>query len=216
MANGQAIAALALPLSATFTSYADTAAAYQFLDGTSMATPHVTAAVAFAAMNFPGETMAQRIARILGNVSSVPALGGKVATVGTLNLLKMIDTDADALPDWWETEQLGSLAGNASADPDVDGFTNADEFLAGTAPDSAASKLAFSSMGSGSGSNAGDFILSFPTITERTYKVEWTDDLKTWNTLATLTGTGSPATATDAGARSASNRRFYRLQVLGL
>jgi len=65
---------------------------YQYLDGTSMATPHVTGAVAFAAMNFTSETAAQRVARVVNHTTAVPALAGKVKNGGRLNLLKMIDT----------------------------------------------------------------------------------------------------------------------------
>ncbi len=73
---------------------------YQFMDGTSMATPHVTGAVAFAAMNFPGETVAQRRQRVLNAVDIKPGLKGKAATGGRLNLLRMIDTDTNGLADW--------------------------------------------------------------------------------------------------------------------
>ena len=58
-----------LPLTATlrpFTTTIDpTSDQYAYLSGTSMASPFVTAAVAFAAHNFPNETAAQRRARIL-------------------------------------------------------------------------------------------------------------------------------------------------------
>ncbi|RYD47523.1 MAG: hypothetical protein EOP83_27930, partial [Verrucomicrobiaceae bacterium] len=121
--DGQTVVASTLPVTATFTRFIDSPAAYQFLDGTSMAAPHVTGAVAFAAMNFPAETMAQRISRILTQTTAVSALAGKVATGGRLDLLKMIDTDNDSLPDWWEQEQIGSLASTATADPDGDGVS---------------------------------------------------------------------------------------------
>jgi subtilisin family serine protease len=73
---------------------------FQFLNGTSMATPHVTGAVAFAAMNFPGDTMAQRRQRILAGVEVKASLQGKVATGGRLNLLRLVDANSDGVPDW--------------------------------------------------------------------------------------------------------------------
>jgi subtilisin family serine protease len=73
---------------------------YQFLDGTSMATPHVTGAVAFAAMNFPADTVAQRRQRVFASVDAKSTLQGKVATGGRLNLLRIVDANGDGVADW--------------------------------------------------------------------------------------------------------------------
>lgn len=86
-----------LPASATIINTSDLSTAYQFLNGTSMATPHVTGAVAFAAMNFPADSVSQRIARILNNVTTVPALSGLISTGGVLNLQSLVDSDSDAM-----------------------------------------------------------------------------------------------------------------------
>jgi subtilisin family serine protease len=108
---------------------------FQFLEGTSMATPHVAGAVAFAAMNFPTDTVAQRIQRIIASTDVVTALIGKTRTGGRLNLLKVVDSDGNGLPDWWEKQYFGVATGtNPAADPDGDGASNMAEFLAGTNP----------------------------------------------------------------------------------
>ena len=73
---------------------------YQFLDGTSMATPHVAGAVALAAMNHPDETVAARRQRILNSATAKTGLAGKVATGGRLNLLRVVDSDANNIADW--------------------------------------------------------------------------------------------------------------------
>lgn len=52
------------------------------------------------------------------------------------------DTDADGLPDTWETAAFSTLAYNGGADPDGDGFGNLQEYQAGTAPENAASRPA--------------------------------------------------------------------------
>ncbi len=44
------------------------------------------------------------------------------------------DTDADGLPDAWETSNWGNLAQAGSSDPDADGLTNVQEYLRGTNP----------------------------------------------------------------------------------
>jgi len=86
----------ALPTTGSF----EVTQGYQFLDGTSMAAPHVTGAVAFAAMNFPNETMAQRVQRILSSVDVTPGLQGKVITNGRLNLNRVVDNNQDGIADW--------------------------------------------------------------------------------------------------------------------
>jgi subtilisin family serine protease len=90
-----------------------------------MATPHVSGAVAFAAMNFPSETVTQRIQRVLTNVDVISGLNGKVRTGGRLNLQRIVDTDTNGLPDWWELQYFGHLTGtNPNADADHDGMSN--------------------------------------------------------------------------------------------
>ena len=88
-ADGQTLRAL-LPATATVVNTLDPTQIYQYLDGTSMATPHVAGAVAFAAMNYPAETVAQRIQRILGAVDTIAGLQNQVRTGGRLNLGRII------------------------------------------------------------------------------------------------------------------------------
>ena len=133
-ADGQTLLAL-LPAKATVINNYGASQPYQLLNGTSMATPHVVGAVAFAAMNFPAETVSQRIQRVLTNVDIVPALQGLVRTGGRLNLRRIVDTDANGLPDWWEQASFGHLTGtDPNADPDHDGLSNLQEFYADTSP----------------------------------------------------------------------------------
>ena len=215
-ATGTAILA-ALPTTATFVNAAKPAFAYQFLDGTSMATPHVTAAAAFAAWNFPSETMAQRISRILNHTTAVAALSGKTTTGGRLDLLNMIDTDGDGLPDWWEMENFNSLAQSAAGDADGDGFANLTEYLSGTNPVSASSFLSFTSLRPVSDASGKSFVLTFPSVADRKYQIEWSDTLAaaSWTLLgSTITGTGAAIQITDPNALSISPHRFYRLRVL--
>ena len=132
----------ALAATGTVANFPDPAKIYQYLGGTSMATPHVVGAVAFAAMNFPDETILERIQRILANVDVVPGLQGRLITGGRLNLQRTVDADANGLPDWWELKYFGHLTGTApEADPDGDGANNLAEWLAGTDPTSAASSF---------------------------------------------------------------------------
>jgi subtilisin family serine protease len=64
------------------------ATSYAFLNGTSMATPHVAGAAAFLFTKFPGATVAQVKAKILRSADRKASLTGKVGTGARLNLYK--------------------------------------------------------------------------------------------------------------------------------
>lgn len=63
---------------------------FGFNSGTSMAAPHVTGAVALVAAANPGLTAGQLRTRILQTVDPIPALAGRVATGGKLNLRRAV------------------------------------------------------------------------------------------------------------------------------
>ena len=55
------------------------------------------------------------------------------------DLLSTDDTDGDGLPDSWEMRYFGTLSHTGAEDSDGDGFSNKQEFLAGTDPTNGAS-----------------------------------------------------------------------------
>ena len=215
-ADGQALLA-ALPTTVTLANIPDQSRIYFFAAGTSAATPFVSAAVAFAARNFPNESATQRVARILNGVTPVGYLTGKVLTGGRLNLAGIVDPGGNDLPDWWETQYFGVIGINPSADPDEDHFTNLQEYRIGTQPDNPASKLAISKTAIVENSATRDFQITFPTATDVTYLVEFSDDLAapSWTALGNdLAGTGTPATVTDPNAVKLHPTRFYRVRII--
>ncbi len=184
---------------------------YQYLDGTSMATPHVSGAVAFAAMNFPTETVAQRIQRVLTNADVIPDLQGFVHNGRRLNLQRIVDTDGNGLPDWWELQYFGHLTGtDPNADPDHDGMNNLAEWAAGTNPTNAASCLRLTAIPA---TNA--VLLSWPSVAGKTYWVERSTNLLTgFNAIVStnIVATVPTNTQTDS-AILPGNARFYRVGV---
>ena len=211
-ADGQALLG-ALPASVTVVNVPDPAKVYQLSDGTSMAAPHVTAAVAFAAMNFPTETVAQRIQRVLANVTPVAGLAGKVATGGRLNLARSVDTDGNGLPDWWEQQFFGHLTGtDPYADPDLDGASNLAEFLAGTNPTNFDSAFRLTALRA-DGTNG--VVLEWPGVAGRYYRLlRATNLLSGFDSLVRTNLAATPPlnTATDA-APAGAGPRFYRLEL---
>jgi subtilisin family serine protease len=81
--DGQFLPSLGTPLATVFNGIAS---GYQYKDGTSMAAPHVTGAIAVLAAAFPTESVSLRISRILGGAERLESLSGRVSTGGRLNL----------------------------------------------------------------------------------------------------------------------------------
>jgi subtilisin family serine protease len=111
---------------------------YSYKNGTSMATPHVTGAVALAAAYNPLDTAAQRIARILTNVTPLSSLTGKCTTEGMLNLY---DTITSILPSAPENPTPANGATDVAVDTTLDwddcvATTEYDVYLDTTSPPS--------------------------------------------------------------------------------
>jgi hypothetical protein len=115
----------------------------------------------------------------------------------------------------WRQTHFGTTeaTGNAAddADPDGDGLTNVQEFTAGTDPNDSSSLLKVNQLEV----NGTDIIVSFPTVTGKTYRVEVSTTLQidSWITLQSgIVGSGGTMQVTDVDG-AAQPRRFYRLVV---
>jgi len=208
--DGAALQGL-LPASCTVVNAQAFSRPYQMLDGTSMATPHVTGAVAFAAMNFPDETVSQRVQRILANVDWIPGLQGKVITGGRLNLQRMVDTDANGLPDWWEQKYFGRPTGaDPNADPDHDGANNLVEWISGTDPLDPTSRLRVSIPAPSAG-----YLVRWPSVAGKSYRLERATNLVTGfdGIVRTNIAATPPFNLESDAATVSGGTRYYRVQV---
>ena len=211
-ADGQLLQA-ALPSSGAVVNALDPTQVYQIFSGTSMAAPQVSGAIAFAARNFPTEAVTPRIQRILTNATPVPAFAGKTITRARLNLARIVDTDNNGLPDWWEFQYFNLLTGtDPGADPDHDGASNLAEFLAGTVPTDPQSWLRLTAQSPAGGSQ---ITLTWPAAAGRYYRLLRGPNLLTgFSTIVQTNLSATPPlnTLTDTLPVGTKNT-FYRLQL---
>lgn len=125
------------------------------------------------------------------------------------------DSDADGIPDWWMWQHFGHWDAQtndfsrASDDPDADGFSNRDEFVAGTDPRSALALPSFHCIDSGDGRA----ILSFEASPARMYGIQSTTNLGggVWtNRYDAIPGAGTTIFLPDA---TDEPQKYYRLRV---
>lgn len=103
-----------------------------------------------------------------------------------------VDGDTDGMPDSYESVTPKLSPANpldAALDNDGDGFTNLQEFLAGTNPNDSTSRLVTTGALAGGG-----FQITVETVAGKFYRIERSDSLAgSWETVALhVEGTGSP------------------------
>ena len=123
--------------------------------------------------------------------------------------------DTNGLPIAWELLNFGTLGVDPNADPDADGMSNLQEYLAGTNPNNANSDLEITSFGATpSGTNT---TVTWESVLSRCYYLQQRPDLKP-STLWVDSGLGliSPdgASTTRLLTNSYSPARFYRVQAV--
>jgi subtilisin family serine protease len=72
--------------------------AFKFANGTSMAAPHVSGALALMASLYPDETMDQRISRLYSGGERLDSLKGNIATDRRINLNNSLEPDLHTTP----------------------------------------------------------------------------------------------------------------------
>ena len=119
------------------------------------------------------------------------------------------DSDGDGMPDSWENDNglNPNDPNDADIDQDGDRMTNLEEFIAGTNPNNPSSSLRISEI-----SHTGTVVIRFTAAGNRTYTVQYTDDLGegTWQKLQDIGANTKPFTAI-AEDPSPTAHRYYRV-----
>ena len=120
----------------------------------------------------------------------------------------------DGIPDSWRLLWFGTVSNAlsaADADPDGDGASNWEEYVAGTNPNDPASVFQFLP---GTSFAPSSFTLQWPSVVNKHYTVQCSSGLSpgNWTTLASnILGNGQTMQWTDSNA--AGKARFYRALV---
>jgi hypothetical protein len=125
-----------------------------------------------------------------------------------------IDSDNNGLPDYWEEQYFHTLTGTSpTADPDGDGMSNLQEFMADTNPTNAASYFHVQSIAKNPG---GGMAVSYLSSSNRVYTLYYTDAFNSgvWSNVPTATsvpGTGGLQTLIDPATNLV--HRTYKVMV---
>lgn len=122
------------------------------------------------------------------------------------------DTDGDGIPDGWETAHGldPDNPSDATADPDADGASNYQEYVAGTHPRDSSSVLRVIS----STKNDGVFTIEFFAVAGRTYTLYYNPSLQGgggWPILRTIAPQSTSGVIQVQDVAAGGQRRFYRL-----
>jgi hypothetical protein len=131
-------------------------------------------------------------------------------TPGELSTQTSQDVDGDGVPDAWEMGHgTDPLVADGATDPDADGYSNLQEWQAGTDPQNPASFLRFDSIEAG----AGTVMLRFQAKADRSYTLlgAATPDPVLWLEIQDI-----PAATTNRVVeihQPVTETKFYRLAV---
>ncbi|MDB6034189.1 MAG: metallophosphoesterase, partial [Verrucomicrobiales bacterium] len=135
---------------------------------------------------------------------------GSVTSAVANVTVSVLDTDGDGIPDLWEKAHgLNYQVNDANLDPDHDGMTNLQEYLAGTDPQRADSYLRVDSLALGASGSA----ITFLAMSNHTYSVLANESLNPtgWTNVGNTSARTTNRAEVILDPRPQSPLRYYRL-----
>ena len=142
---------------------------------------------------------------------NVATTTNQVVTTNTLVIRAAGYTDG--IPDIWWNQYFGTTTGvSGSADPDGDGFTNAQEYAAGTHPKDPASAFRITSIVR----EGTDTTVHWSAAGQKTYQLQASPDLSalSWSNVAAPILTGAGATNASAVHGTNTGQHFYKVKLV--
>jgi len=126
----------------------------------------------------------------------------------------VLNENTDGLPNLWWDQYFGTTSGmSASADPDSDGFTNAQEYALGTNPTNANSAFRITNLTRTTNS----VTITWSSVSGKSYKIQNSNSLNdnSWQDIANsqITATSSSSNQT-VTTNSFATRNFYRVVLV--
>jgi hypothetical protein len=143
-------------------------------------------------------------------VATGSVLGAPAAFTATV---QPADSNGDGLPDWWVLANgLDPMAPIAQQDPDHDGLSNLQEYLAGTDPRDSRGCLLIEAAGALAG---GAIILQFQAVSNRAYVIECHPFITdaSWQKLQAFDAAPTNRTLRLTNALPGPVERYYRLAI---
>ncbi len=137
----------------------------------------------------------------------------------TASVLVPADADGNGINDDWEVQYFGHIGIDPNADPDGDGFSNLQEFLAGTDPTNAASALRITEIDA----DGDDVRIAWSAVGGKNYVVQtnapsddnFTNDFSDLSAMIAVLGSSETSTNyLDVGGAINTPARFYRIKLL--
>jgi hypothetical protein len=144
------------------------------------------------------------------------SLSNAVAYVQTDTIAPGADSNGDGIPDAWELQNFGTINIDPNADPDGDGQSNLQEYLAGTNPTNGTDYLHITAESFASGGTSAT--LTWSSVPTRFYYIQKTpalNPLPTWfDSGLSLISPSAGSTTTRSFADINAPMRFYRVEAV--